>query len=54
MTESYLMINPEGRFYQNTEGKYIYSSKILEVGLSQAIQEIEFNDKKFIERKGVY
>lgn len=54
MLESYLMINPEGRFYQNSKGSYTYSSSILEVGLESALSEIQFDQKKFLERKGMY
>jgi len=53
MTSSYLMVNPEGRFYQNTTGKHTYSDPILEVGIDKALQQIEFDHDKFVERGGI-
>ncbi|WP_429945589.1 viperin family antiviral radical SAM protein [Bibersteinia trehalosi] len=52
MTESYLMIDPCGRFFQNqTNGKgYMYSSEILKVGIDSAFNEIEFDIEKFLSR----
>lgn len=52
MTESYLMINPEGRFYQNKTGasEYVYSNSILTKGVAESLAEIEFNTDKFSSR----
>jgi len=56
MTDSYIMINPEGRFYQNTGSigdanqHYSYSNPILAVGAGVAFNEINFNAKRFAER----
>ncbi|WP_417594425.1 viperin family antiviral radical SAM protein [Oceanospirillum sp.] len=52
MTASYLMINPEGRFYQNgaeQEG-YIVSEPLLDVGVEAAFSEIKFNIATFLSR----
>ena len=54
MLESYLMIDPCGRFYQNTGNIYIFSRPILEVGLENALGDISFDFVKFIERGGLY
>ena len=54
MVESYLMIDPTGRFYQNSNNKYHYSRPILEVGINEALNEINFNCAKFVERGGIY
>ena len=54
MTGSYLMIDPLGRFYDNTEGGYTYSSPILEVGVEQALRNIKVFPERFIERGGLY
>ena len=54
MMESYLMIDPLGRFYQNTENHYNFSRPILKVGLKNALSEIYYNPIKFIERGGIY
>lgn len=49
MTDSYLMIDPIGRFFQNsnTTKGYVYSRPIIENGIDQAFGEIEFDHKKF-------
>jgi len=54
MTESYLMITPDGRFYQNTDGKYFYSDPILQVGVEVALTQINFQYDKFVKRGGEY
>lgn len=52
MTQSYLMIDPHGRFFQNEAGRvgYAYSPPILEVGLGRALQHIDFQASKFAAR----
>lgn len=52
MVESYLMIDPHGRFFQNTstQAKYRYSSKILDVGAAKAFSEINIEPGKFCAR----
>ncbi len=54
MINSYLMIDPQGRFYQNRGNLYKFSKKILKVGVLNALNEIEFNFARFIERGGFY
>lgn len=54
MTGSYLMVDPAGRFYDNTRGQHTYSRPILEVGVVQALREICFDWGKFNDRGGVY
>ncbi|BBT07412.1 hypothetical protein WP7S18E06_29110 [Aeromonas hydrophila] len=50
MHESYLMVDPYGRFFQNTpllpagQG-YAYSRPILEVGAGMAFSEMSFDHK---------
>lgn len=52
MTESYLMIDPKGCFYQNTLGGsgYKYSESINNVGVIKALKQISFNEAVFIAR----
>jgi radical S-adenosyl methionine domain-containing protein 2 len=52
MTESYLMIDPTGRFYQNSNGAsdYIYSERITDVGVETALSQISFNCARFKSR----
>ena len=54
MTTSYLMITPDGKFYQNTAGKYIYSDEILTVGVQNALNQTNFDYEKFQKRGGAY
>lgn len=51
MTESYLMIDPLGRFFQNgIEQGYNYSSPLCEVSAEIALKQINFDTNKFISR----
>ena len=52
MTESYLMIDPKGCFYQNSTGGsgYKYSESINKVGAEKALKQISFNEAVFIAR----
>ncbi len=53
MTESYIMVDPIGRFYQNSSvhnGGYTYSQRITEVGIEQAFNQINFNLDKYHNR----
>lgn len=51
---SYVMIDPAGRFFDNAEGKYNYSDPILEVGIEEAYNSMNYSSQKFIDRGGVY
>jgi radical S-adenosyl methionine domain-containing protein 2 len=52
MTNSYLMINPQGRFYQNsqTQEGYQYGDLILDVPVEQALSVCEINWEIFANR----
>lgn len=54
MTESYIMIDPKGRFYQDNTGGdkrgYQYSRPILDVGVRQAFADVNLHSKKFLSR----
>lgn len=54
MKGSYSMIDPAGRFFDNNEEHYIYSSPILQVGVINALKEMKYDIQKFIERGGFY
>jgi radical S-adenosyl methionine domain-containing protein 2 len=54
MSGSYAMVDPAGRFYDNAQGKHNYSLPILQVGARIAIQQVNYDFNKFIERGGVY
>jgi radical S-adenosyl methionine domain-containing protein 2 len=51
MRESYLMIAPDGKLFQNTpEGDYVYSASLLSTNFSDAIKQINFDIEKFDSR----
>ena len=54
MENSYIMISPDGRFYQNHNNKYIYSDYILDVGFYHALINTGFSYDKFTSRGGNY
>lgn len=54
MLNSYLMVDPKGRFYQNTGYTYSYSRPILNVGIDAAFRDICWDGDKFIQRGGFY
>lgn len=51
MRDSYLMIDPHGRFFQNSPIRagqgYVYSQPIIDVGAQKAFAEIAFNHDRF-------
>ena len=53
-TGSYVMVDPAGRFFDNTAGHHTYSQPILEVGTAAALREISVSADKFIARDGLY
>lgn len=54
MTESYIMIDPIGRFFQNStttgESGYCYSPSILSIGAEKAFFSLNFSPDKFLAR----
>jgi len=54
MTDSYAMIDPLGRFYGNHAGRYVYSRPILEVGVIEALAEVDFEVQRLVARGGLY
>ncbi|MDO8268661.1 MAG: viperin family antiviral radical SAM protein [Moraxellaceae bacterium] len=55
MTESYIMLDPFGRFFQNSVAPkqgYQYSDPILDAGIDQAFDQIKFNAIRFQSRYG--
>jgi len=52
MTESYIMIDPNGRFYQNSARGtgYQFSKCINDVGAEKALKQVNFNPSTFVKR----
>lgn len=54
MTGSYVMVDPLGRFFDNTKGKHTYSKPILAVGVVDALREVAIYPERFDARGGRY
>ncbi|OAV64670.1 molybdenum cofactor biosynthesis protein A [Bacteroidales bacterium Barb4] len=54
MTGSYIMISPDGKFFNNVDGKHIYSKPILEVGIGEALKQTLVLREVFYKREGDY
>ena len=52
--DSYCMITPDGRFYQDTNHQHNYSQPILDIGVIEAFQQIDYLENKYHERNGEY
>ena len=52
MTESYVMVDPQGRFFQNRRGLggYAYSLPILHAGAARAFEDISVSPERFAGR----
>ena len=54
MTGSYVMVDPAGRFFDNSAGVHTYSQPINEIGVDAALQEVSVDVGKFLLRSGLY
>ena len=54
MRGSYIMVDPEGRFFGNATGRHVYSRPVLVAGVWAALEEVGFDVGKFVDRGGVY
>ena len=54
MTGSYIMVDPLGRFFDDTRGRHTYSRPILQIGVETALQEIRCFPERFVARGGSY
>ena len=54
MTESYVMVDPAGRFFDNSSGSYTYSKPILKFGIVNSLKEVSVNSERFFQRGGIY
>lgn len=51
---SYVMVDPAGRFFDNTTGTHRYSKPIIEVGIENAMKQMKYDLDKFNSRGGIY
>lgn len=49
---SYVMVDPQGRFFDSAAGRHRYSRPILEIGHDAAFAEVDFDRDKFDARGG--
>ena len=54
MTTSYVMVDPWGRFFDDSTGEHTYSDPILDVGVDAALRQVTFDSDRFVARGGVY
>ena len=54
MRGSYIMVNPDGCFFDNIDGSYNVSGKIVENGVEEALAQINYDYEKFLFREGNY
>lgn len=54
MTGSYLLIDPQGRLFENSLGKHTYSSPLQNNTIEKCLSEIKLNRDMFIKRGGIY
>jgi radical S-adenosyl methionine domain-containing protein 2 len=54
MTGSYVMIDPMGRFFDNTDGRFVYGPPILERGVEEAFAAVRWERQRLIDRGGLY
>ncbi len=50
MHRSYLMLDPQGCFYQRDGSGYVKSAAVFEVGAAQALRSVEFDAEAFLAR----
>lgn len=51
---SYVMVSPEGCFFDSTKNRHSYSSPILKVGIEEALKQVNFDYELFLKRGGLY
>lgn len=54
MTGSYLLIDPQGRLFENSAGKHTYSAPLQSNNIETCLSQIELNREMFEKRGGIY
>ncbi len=54
MTGSYLLIDPQGRLFENSKGTHTYSNSIINNDFNDCLSQINLNREMFIKRGGIY
>jgi radical S-adenosyl methionine domain-containing protein 2 len=54
MTGSYLLIDPQGRLFENSTGKHTYSDSLISESFNHCLEQINLDREMFIKRGGIY
>lgn len=54
MTGSYLLIDPQGRLFENSKGKHTYSNPLQSNDINLCLSQINLDRSMFIKRGGIY
>lgn len=54
MTGSYLLIDPKGRLFENSQGRHTYSDPLQHSTMYDCMKQITLNRENFIARGGIY
>jgi radical S-adenosyl methionine domain-containing protein 2 len=54
MTGSYLLIDPQGRLFENSKGKHTYSKPLQDNDIDICLSEINLDREMFVKRGGIY
>ena len=54
MRGSYIMMDPLGRFMQDSRGRYVYSRPVHEAGVIDSLIEVGWDSQSFLDRGGLY
>lgn len=54
MTGSYLLIDPQGRLFENSAGKHTYSDSLINNSFEHCAEQINLDRDMFIKRGGLY
>ncbi len=54
LTGTYLMLDALGRFFSNRTGEHVYTESLLDVGVWEAVRQVDWDVSGFLGRRGVY
>lgn len=54
MTGSYLLVDPQGRLFENSNGAHTYSESLINNSYEHCAKQISLNRDMFLERGGIY
>lgn len=54
LTGTYLMLDALGRFFSNRTGQHVYTESLLDVGVWEAVRQVNWDVAGFLNRRGLY